>query len=268
MNTIVVATKEWSQGTIEGKMGYGTLPYLFDSVFGIGSGGVWEPEAFLPIDHATYSVTSGTAAHAYGYKGVYANTLGLHWSRDDNKVDGEVMGQEEIQGVALAGSLEEVLLRPVVPQTTSVWSADSFAELASGATKIAGDAFAADVELQGLLEPVYPLDPDYFSYAGTVEAKPQLTAKFQVAAKVGGGDYAVLPFTMANWRQGTRIFLRIQSTQTVDGVTYLLTLDMSLQILKPPQHNAIGNLYVAEWECSFVTDPVSGRWIRATIAIV
>jgi len=270
INSVVAASKEWAAGSFQGAMGYTTLGWVLDSLFGANTGGVWAPSATAVLVHKTYTMIRGVVGAAFQYAGVYVNGAGLHFGRDKCEVtNGTLMGQNETPGATFPASPTRLALRPVTPKTVSLYTADTFAHLASAGTKLAanstdGTAIQVDLDWSELLGQVWALDDALDSYAGTVEKFPQMTYKFVVAAEVSGSDYQG-PLTLAKYQTNQIVYMRIKATETIGAVTYLLTIDMAVQITKPPKSRDEDGLMVAEIECIPVIDPTTSKWIEITI---
>jgi hypothetical protein len=253
-STSSMHTKEWSQAPISGMMSYNDLPMLFNSI--LKSGGT--PWAISPVGgeaFSTFTIDAGDANQAtgaYRYTYCYADDVTLTFDRDKCEVGGQMQGQAETAGVTLAtGTLLAPV--PVQPQHVGLWTSATY----SGTyARIAGAGMTAQVKVSNRRNQVWTLDDSFASFTAITDKAPSASIELSVVADTASSDYYNAPLTLAHWRAGDVVFLRIKATPsghnlqltmaaTIEKLTKkdmqgILALDVTLSIASDASNNVIG----------------------------
>ena len=202
-------TKEWSQAPISGMMTYTDLPVLFGSI--LKSGG--SPFTISPVGGEafdTLTIDAGdanAASGAYRYTYCYVDDLQLTFDRDKCEVGGQMQGQAETAGVTLAAATANADI-PVQPQTVGLWTSSTFG---GTYTQIGGAAMTAQLKISNRRNQVWTLDDSQASFTAITDKAPTATLDLSIVADTTGADYYNAPLTLANWRAGSLVFLRLKA---------------------------------------------------------
>jgi len=145
--TIKQPNKEWGTAKVEGKAGYNTLTYIFQSLMkkvtptrniagtGLSYKWVWSP---TPTDldvFQAYTVESGNAVRAEKFPHGVFNGVELTGNRDEVSLGGDMFMQRMVDGITLTATPTAVAPILLFPTHGNVYVASAQAGLA-GATAL------------------------------------------------------------------------------------------------------------------------------------
>lgn len=251
-------TKEWSQAPISGMQTYADLAVLFNSILCTGAAGGTAPTPTGGDTFDVFSIYSGDASAAYGYTAAYTDDLTLTWDRDKSEVSGQMQAQIETPGVSLAGSPTKLAVVPVNPASVGLWTSTTFAGAYTRVGLAVSDtaAFTAQLKIPNRRGQVWTLDDSQTSWTTLINKMLNATFDVSLVAEVDGADYAG-PLTLADWRTGANVYLKILSAPS--GHSLSITMALTVKSLKKKEMQGILAL---DASCGFVADATANKWIQ------
>lgn len=261
--TLVSPVKDWTEGSLEGRLTYDEFAYALGLAIGglvvapVGGGGAqrWTctPSTSAADTPRTATVENGSSVRAHRAAGLVLPELSYTIDRDNGcEIGGSALGLRLEDGVTLSPGAVEAAVTPVLIGQVSVFMDTTVAGI--GTTKLLR---LADLEwmLSGHWNPVWVIDAAQASYAATVEADPTSELKLTLEANAEGmGPLAVL-------RAGQTRFVRVEAVgATIAGAdTFRFRHDMAVKVKSPSDFGDKDGLVTEPWTFDVVHDPGWGK---------
>lgn len=273
---LVNLTKEWTEGSIEGRPAYNELPYLFSSVLTKGTVTTpdaaaaptlrrWEFEPSSTEDDSpvTFTIQHGSSVRAAEFPYALLTEMGMSISRSSLEISGSMMGRAMTDNVPLTTSGVETLdLIPVLPGQMKVFM--DLDHTALGTTKMTRN-LSSEWSIGNRFGPLWVVDADQDSYAAVMETEPDVSASMTVEADQQGMGI------LDHLREGQTVFVRFQAEGapvgdgTVATNRYLVQIDMALKVSDTGGYSDEDGAFAVEWSFTGVHDSDWGRYIRVVV---
>lgn len=257
--TIVIPGQEWGGGSLSGMPVYDEIIYPLAMIFGAptpttvdtsGKTWVFTYTAGAALTPKTMTVEKGDSVRAGELPGVHIVDFGLHVTRNEVTIDGEVLGLLYADGITMTatpGTLPQV---PILPKHFDLFVDPAFDDI--GTTKYLR-GFAFDLNMAGLYNPIWPLNSALTSYATTVEnSEPDITAELRVEADATGMGH------LTKLRAGDTQYCRVVATSNVLAgaatAFYSLQVDFAAKIAEYSDFDDEEGLYVRPLPLAIVDD--------------
>lgn len=278
LDTIVAPTKEWTSGSIEGKLTYNELVYLLSMnmtsatptqiMDGATPTGAYRwtfnPATFGADSPKTATVEVGQALRAHRTPFTMLTGLSFDVSRDDCAVGGTVMAQRLEDGVTLTASPTQTAAEVVLPGQCDVYLDTTVAGI--GGTKLTR-LFDYGFSTASRFGGVFPVDSTKPSYADYVELEPTLELKISLEADAAG--MALL----TPMRAGDTRYVRLRAigSQIYAGALptfHQLTVDLACKVKDVGDFGDKDGVDVVEWTFAVAHDPAWGTGKGLTIEAI
>lgn len=270
-STIIQPNKEWGTGKVEGKAGYNTLTWIFQSLMKkvtptrniVGTGlsylWVWSPTPNDLDAFQTYTVESGNAVRAEKFPFGIFNGVELTGNREEVSLSGDMFMQRMIDGITLTAtptSIEPVLL---FPQQGDVYFATTQAGLA-GASPL-NRVFEWKMNYGDVYGQVWPVKSAASSWDGVVAQEVKATLDLDAQWDTESFSW------LTDMRAGARRFVRIEYIGATIETTYKykLTMDMCVGFNQPPKKGDADEVLTRQWSFDIMEDATWGKAIEVTL---
>lgn len=259
---------ERADGQTDGLMGYGDIIYPLNSIVRQatpvvgGSGDVtWTFDAPTTGSEAfqTYTGELGDLSNGYQYPFLYWNELQLKFNKKSCTHTGKTMSQRIGVNALTTSGVAYVEKVPIRGTTVDIYTATSFANLASAPTKI-GRLFDATFKIAKRFGQVEQIDSTQPSFDGLVADAPDVSLQLKLGARTTGSDFSG-PFTLAGMRAGTTYYVRVKAVGPLitGSIYYTFILDMAVQISKAVKFQKEGAVQALGWDFRVVNDVAAGK---------
>lgn len=263
-NTLVVPNTEHVVGSLSGIPTYTELVYFLSSVIDEATITTptdavltrrWEfvPGVTGPDATKSFTVERGSSVRAEKFTYCQVNRLRLVFSRTEASMDGEVLGQNLQDDVALTGSPTTIDLKPILPKTVDVYLDDAAGDI--GTTKLE-KVWSTEWMLEGRYSPFWPLNSANASYGGLVEVMPNAGAIISLAADDDGMGF------LTQLRAGSTKYMKIVAQGDLiesegAGPTdfyHQLEIEMAVKVSEPQAFTDVSGYKSIGWGLSLVDD--------------
>jgi hypothetical protein len=270
--TVSYPNREWGVGAINGRPGYNTLAYLFNSVFkhvtptrNIPSTGLsytwgWDPSsnAEETVDSFTHEFGSADWAEKYAY--MLINGVELGGTRSDLTLGGTTLSQKVTDDVTLTATPTTVPSVLLLADQGDIFLADTQAEL--DAAEAQERVFEWKFSWTDRFAPVWPIrstNPSWavHGFSDTLKA----TASLKMAINADNAAF------LTAMRAGAAKWMRIQYTGTEieDGYNYLFQVDCKIGVNKPNNRDAVDTIATRGWDFDILHDGTWGKGVSVKL---
>lgn len=198
--TTTIAAKESSVGTVEGRIGYQSLPYILSSIFeavspstpsGATNARRWEylPSATGSETLQSYTIEIGNANFADRFVAALFNSLSLTWNRTDATLTSGITGRTFTSGITLTATPTDIVAAPVSPADVSIFAGTALSTDAQQTITVSGTPTGGDFTLQ-FTDATHPLGEESATIAYNANAAAVQTA-LQGISLLGNGNVTV-----------------------------------------------------------------------------
>lgn len=263
--TIVSITKDWAGGSIDGRMSYDEMTYVFSSVLtrpnASATGGVttwtFSPSSTDRDDPLLLTIERGSSIVAQRATGVVISEMTLTVDRNGGcTIGGTVLGRRLDVIEEMTQNPTTVSPGPFAIQPTQV---DIFIDNSPetlGTTNLC-NCNVAELSIGSRFGPWWVLCTDETSYRDVVETQPDVTMTLTMVADAVGLGF------LETARLGDEVFIRVQATGPNIGVSntpHLFQFDFCGKINAVPASGDTDGVVTAGWQFVAVH---SGTWGRA-----
>lgn len=262
----IVPTDIYAEGAFTDTIDYNTLPFIAAGNVGYvaPTGSVAKTWRFTPVPFAqgtqrSFIAQEGQVGAVYNYNNIVIPDFNMRFMRTGaSQAGGRILGRRLAPGTTItSASLRQG--RAINSIKTGIWEADTWAHLATGATRLSPVALDLAWRHNGIFAPWFALDDSITSFGGTLEEAADSGIQISVMADVDTDDYAGV-FNFASMEDGSDIYLKCLTTGILitGSIYYLLEIDMHAQISGPPRKANVGSLRVWQWDALLTPDATSG----------
>ncbi|MEZ0396836.1 MAG: hypothetical protein ABWK53_10465 [Anaerolineales bacterium] len=263
--SFAVLNKEWSEVSIEGKLTYNEILYLFSSLLSqptpVQQGGTsaykWTFASNTSAEDAgkTLTVEQGDVNTAWRAAGVKVSGLEFTFNRNEVSLSGSAIGQQLETGITLTASPTSMTPKPVLPAHLSFYMADTQAGLDSAQALTRGFSLSWSLTDKNAL--AWPVgQPPVL-----IESEPKLEANLSLATDTVGLGL------IATMRAGTTKWFRVKA----EGDTIESTYKYTFQIDFPAQISEVGDfsdedgIYLVEYTLAMIHDATWGKAFQVDV---
>jgi hypothetical protein len=261
--TLVSPTKDWTEGTIDGRLTYDELIYLLSMNIGTGTmvvsgvtGKKWtfQPNSSAPDTPLTATVERGSSVRSGRAPGLIVPSFEFTIDRDAGcTIAGSAIARAYEDGIVLTAGATAIDPVPVLVGQVNVYMDPTFAAI--GTTKLTrcrrvhftfGSRFA----------PVWVLDRAQGSWVASVETEP--TCELEVTVEADATGMGLLPVL----RAGSTRHLRVEALGAQIGAgpaVRSFKLDLAGKVSDGGSQDDDGGLTVSQWTFTGVADATAGR---------
>lgn len=257
--SFAVVNKEWSEGSIEGKLTYNEILYMLSSLIsqptpvqqGTTTAYKW---TFVSATSAsdegkTFTVEQGDATTAWRAAGVKVNGLEFTFKRDEVSLSGGAIGQSLETGITLTASPTSMTPRPVLPAHVKFYMADTQVGLDAAQALTRGFALTWSLTDKNAL--AWPVGQSPV----LIESEPKLEAKLSLATDTTGLGL------IATMRAGSTKWFRVKAEGDTIQTPYKYTfqVDFPAQITDVGEFSDEDGLYLVEYTIAMIHDSTWGK---------
>lgn len=262
--TIVTPTKDWTGGSLDGRLTYDEFLYLLalgvatPTVVTAAGVSTWTcaPSTSAPDTMKSATVENGSSVRAHRAPGLQLSDLSYSIDRDSGlSIAGTPMGMQLQDGVTLSAGATASNPTPILIGQVSVFMDTTSAGL--GTTKLLR-LHDLEWKLSSRQGPVWTLDAAQTSYAAPVETDPTCELMLTLEANSEGmGPLALL-------RAGSTRFIRVEAIGATisGGSTYRFRHDMAVKVKDPGSFGDTDGLVAMPWTFDVVHD---AGWTKAQV---
>lgn len=261
--TLVTPTKEWTEGSVDGRLTYDEFLYalalagITPAVVTAGGASTWtgSTSSAAPDTFRTATVENGSSVRAHRAPGTVLTELSYSIDRDGGcTIGGSSLGVRIEDGITLSPGAVESVPTPVLIGQASVFMDATSAAI--GTTKLLR-LHDLGWTLSGRANPVWTVDAAVPSYAATVETDPTCELSMSLEANAEGmGPLAVL-------RAGATRFVRVEAVGAVIGAgpaTFRFRHDMAVKVKDVGDFGDTDGIVSTPWTFDVVHD---AGWAKA-----
>lgn len=270
--------QEWTEGDISGVLTYTEIVYLLSAAFGpavitqiaaavVGPPAqpavqqwVWDIPASKELSPVLVTLEKGAlgATKADRVSSSLLTSLGFNWSRTDQiTVEGSILGTAVENGSTLTtiATNPTVPTVRVIPPHVSIFSADTYAKLATPKTTATRllRAFEAGISFDNLFSPVWALNALVTGHDGVVATRPDSESTLLLQADSAGRDF------LAHTRIGQTDYISIlmEGPLIQTAKPYSLKIDMAVQVTDVDQYDDSDGIYAIPYTFTPIDDGVN-----------
>lgn len=267
----VYPNREWVKGSIEGKPGYQTLPYVLSAFLkdvtptrnipstGLSYKWVYNPSIAAVDTIKTLSLESGNNVRAE--KAAYGIISGLEFkgTRKEVTISGELFAQKLNENATLTASPTVVPPVLILPTDGDIYLASSKAGL-SGASRL-GRVLEWGASLKDLYGQVWPIRTDSPSWTAPVAMEVKGEASLKAAIDAEGAAF------FGYMRAGTKNWIRIEYNGVTIETTYKyqLRIDLCVAVKSPDAKDDMDGLATRGWNFAIVNDDTTSEAVEITV---
>lgn len=231
--------KDMTTGKLAGKANYTEEVYWATMLWGaatittpvgatLGRKWLWTPSLSAAITKKTLSFEVGNAIKAQKFGFGLLTDYGLKLNRDDQELEGALIGQALVDNITLTGSLPIIQPIPALGAHLSVYADTTFGGL--GGTKLT-NAWDMTWKWSKGLEDRWPIDRALGSFGDVVDLDP--TVEFYAKVSADAQGQTLLAAARANQTQYVRVeSIGPQIETGSPNQFYTRTIDMACRITK------------------------------------
>lgn len=270
-SSAVYPNREWVKGSIEGKPGYQTLPYLLSALLkdvtptrnipstGLSYKWVYNPSVGAVDTFKTLSLESGNNVRAE--KAAYGVLSGIEFkgTRKEVSISGELFAQKLNENATLTSSPTLVPAVLVLPTDGDIYYATTKAGL-SGAARL-GRVLEWGASLKDVYGQVWPIRTDSPSWTAPVAMEVKGEASLKAAVDAEGAAF------FGYMRSGAKGWLRFEYNGATIETTYKyqLRIDVCVAVKSPDAKDDTDGLATRGWKFQIVTDDTTGDAVEMTV---
>lgn len=195
------------------------------------------------------------------FSGALANMAIAGFTVDDTGLTGGTTPEITLTETQAGVAINEVEARPVVPGAVNVYVDSTFGAI--GTTKLTR-VLEADVSIGDRISPLWVLNSSLGSYAATLEAPANVTARLKLEANSTGMAY------LQTIRSGSTVYIRIESEGPAfpapdAGENYLFRWDMAAKVESPDSLGDTDGAYTIDWSFRGVHDASMGGMLNVVL---
>lgn len=269
--SVVSITKDWTGGSIDGRVTYDEMTFLLASVltqpvWASGGAGVsnwtFSPSTNSPDNPLILTVERGSSIVAERAKGIQVSEFTMTIDRNAGcSISGALLGQRlDVVGM-MTPSPTVLTPGPFVVQPNQV---DIFIDKTAatlGTTNLC-NCDVAELKIASRYGPWWVLCTNETSWADAVETQPDVSMTLTMVANAVGLGF------LDTARRGDTVFIRIQAKGSIIGasaVQYTLQFDFCGKINAVPSMGDQDGVVTAGWQFVAVHDPTWGRAMQALL---
>ena len=198
----------------------------------LGRKWLWTPSLSAAITHKSFSFEVGNAIKAQKFGFGLLTDFGLKLNRDDQQIEGALIGQALVDNITLTGALPIILPQPALGAHLAVYADTTFGGL--GVTKLTS-AWDMSWKYSKGQEDRWPIDRLLTSFGDVVDLDPTVEFYCKVSADAQGQTL------LAAARANTTQYVRVESIgpQIETGSPnqfWTRTIDMACRITKAEKY--------------------------------
>lgn len=258
--------KEWTSFAFDGEMDFNGLIYPLNSVLGTGAitahgaSATAKDHTFTPViagnaTKKTWTMEQGDSVRAHKFTYGLFTKWAYKLSRDDSTTNGEGVGQEITDGIAMTASPTAIALAPMVADQWNV-----YLDATSGALGTTQLLRVKEIEfdMSGVYQPAWFLNRSEPSWTTDIDLVPECTISLLMEADSVGMAQ------LAHLQSGATRYLRVHAvgneiaTDGPGSVTNEFIHDLAIKFEKPDKLSDIDGIYGIKWTCRVVEDTAWG----------
>lgn len=269
--TVQQYNREFGTAKVEGKAGYNTLTWAFQSLIkkvtptrnipstGLSYKYVWNPTPNNLDTYQTYTIESGNAVRAEKYPFGVFNGIELTGNRSEVSLSGDMIMQRMIDGITLTSTPTAVAPILLLPQQGNVYIADTQAGL-DGATAL-NRVFEWKWSYGDVYGQVWPVKSAASSWDGLVAQEPKAT--LELDAQWDSESFAWVD----SMRAGALKFVRIEYIgDMIETVyPYKMTIDCCVGVNAQPKKGDTDGVMTRKWTFDLMEDTTWGKVTEVTL---